>query len=425
VKNFTLSDENIKGEISMVKPKIVILGSGYGGIMTTKNLEKLLKAGEADVMLINKHDYHYVTTQLHKTCAGTASDEKIAMPIRDLINQDKVTFKKATVSSLDFEHKTILLEGGEEVSYDYLLVALGFKVETFGTPGIKEHAFNLRSFRTSKTVFPHILKQFSLYKEDQDESRLTFAVAGAGFTGIEMIGELIEKLPEIAKSYGVPINKVKIINIEAAPTVLPGFDKAAVDYTTQLLIESGVQVMTSTKILEASENYIKVAPGVEIPTKTIIWSCGVRGHDLFEKAGLKTVRGKMQVDKFLRIPNLEGVFCIGDNAMFMKDEKSALPPTAQVALQQAPVCAKNIVATMRGEQLEAFEYHHKGSVASIGGGHAVGVVGPVVIKGKFAAFMKEVIEMRYLFYLNGPAFMIKQFLKRKPLPTNVQIKQTH
>ncbi|WP_318503733.1 NAD(P)/FAD-dependent oxidoreductase [Bacillus sp. T3] len=407
----------------MAKPKIVILGAGYGGIMTSKNLEKLLKADEAEVMLINKHDYHYVTTQLHKTCAGTASDEKIAMPIRDLIDQKKINFKKATVSSLDFNHKTILLEGGEEVSYDYLLVALGFKVETFGTPGIEEHAFNLRSFRTSKEVFPHILKQFSLYKEDQDESRLTFAVAGAGFTGTEMIGELIEKLPEIAKSYGVPFNKIKIINIEAAPTVLPGFEKEAVDYTNKYLIENGVQVMTSTKILECTENYVKVAPGIEIPTKTLIWSCGVRGHELFDKAGLKTVRGKMQVDKFLRIPDVEGVFCIGDNAWFMKDEKSALPPTAQVALQQAPVCAKNIVATIRGEQLEAFEYHHKGSVASIGERAAVGKVGPVVIKGKFAAFMKEVIEMRYLFYLNGPSFMVKQFLKRKPQPTHIQIKQ--
>lgn len=407
----------------MGKPRIVILGAGYGGIMTAKNLEKQLRANEAEVLLINKHDYHYVTTQLHKTCAGTASDEKIAMPIRDLIDSNKITFKKATVDSLDFNHKKILLEGGETVSYDYLLVALGFKVETFGTPGVNEYGFNLRSFRTSKAVFPHILKQFSLYKKDQDESRLTFAVAGSGFTGVEMVGELIEKLPEIANTYGVPFNKVKIINIEAAPTVLPGFEKEAVDYTNKLLIESGVQVMTSTKILEVTENYVKVAPGVEIPTKTLIWSCGVRGHELFEKAGLKTIRGKLPVDKQLRVPELENVFCIGDNAWFMKDEKTALPPTAQVALQQAPVCAKNIIASIRGEQLEAFEYHHKGSVASIGGGYAVGKVGPVVIKGKFAAFMKEVIECRYLFHLNGPTFMIKQFLKRKPQPTEVQIKQ--
>ena len=409
----------------MAKPKIVILGAGYGGIMTSKNLEKLLKPGEADVTLINKHDYHYVTTQLHKTCAGTAPDDKITMQIRDLIDQSKVTFKKATVASFEFDHKNILLEGGESVNYDYLLIALGFAVETFGTPGIKEHAFNLRSFQTSKELFPHILKQFSLYKQDQDESRLTFVVAGAGFTGVELVGELIEKLPDLAKSYGVPFNKVKLINIEAAPSVLPGFEKSAVDYTTKLFIEHGVEVRTSTKILELTENYVKVASGEEIPTKTLVWSCGVRGHELFDKAGLKTVRSKMVVDKYLRIPSLENVFCIGDNAMFMKDEKSPLPPTAQVALQQAPVCAENIVATLRGQALKEFEYHHKGSVASISDHYAVGKVGSVIVKGKIAAFLKQVIEMRYLFYLGGPSLMMKQFSKRKPLPTSVQIKQIH
>lgn len=407
----------------MSKPKIVILGAGYGGIMTTKGLEKLLNSGEADITLINKHNYHYVTTQLHKACAGTAPDEKLAMPIRELIDQNKVNFKQATVATFDFDKKQILLEGGERVTYDYLVIALGFIIETFGTPGIEEHAFNIRSFRTSKAVFPHILKQFALYKEDHDETRLTFVVAGAGFTGIELIGEYIEKLPKLAKTYGVPYEKVRIINVEAAPSVLPNFDKSAIDYTTNLLKQQGVELMTSTKILEATENYIKVEPGIEIPTKTIVWSCGVRSHKLFEEAGLKTVRGKLEVDKFFRVPNLENVFCIGDNAHFMKNEKSALPPTAQVALQQAPVCAKNIVATIRGTELTEFEYHHKGSVASISDHWAVGKVGPVVIKGKFAAFMKQVIEMRYLFQLGGPSLMIKQFRRRKPLPTNVQVKQ--
>ena len=130
----------------------------------------------------------------------------------------------------------------KKVSYDYLVIALGFVMETFGTPGIEEHAFNIRSFRTSKAVFPHILKQFALYKEDHDESRLTFVVAGAGFTGIELVGEYIEKLPELAKTFGVPYEKVRILNIEAAPSVLPNFDKPAIDYTTNLLKQQGVRI---------------------------------------------------------------------------------------------------------------------------------------------------------------------------------------
>ena len=402
---------NNKEMIVMSKPKVVILGGGYGGLLTAKKLEKQLKNGEADVTLINKHDYHYITTMLHKTGAGTMGDNKITLPIRELLDNSKTIFKKATVSSLDFNNQKVMLEGGEAIKYDYLVVALGFDVETFGTPGIAEHAFNLRSFDTSKTTYAHIEKQFSLYNKDQDSTRLTFAVAGAGFTGIEMIGELVENLPKLAKKYNIPASKIRIINIEAAPHVLPGFEKAAVDYSTQLLKDLGVEVMTSKKILECTPEQVKLDGGVVVDTKTLVWSCGVRGHKLFDQAGLQTVRGKVVVDKNLKIPSLKNVFCIGDNSMFMKDEKAALPPTAQVALQQAPVCGENVIASIRGTSLKPFEYHHKGSVASISKRFGVGKIGNVIIKGKVAAFMKHVIDNRYLFVLGGPSLMIKQMVK--------------
>jgi NADH:ubiquinone reductase (H+-translocating) len=406
----------------MNKPKIVILGAGYGGIITTKKLEKLLKANEAEVTLINKHDYHYITTQLHKIGAGTAPDGKIILPIEELIDNEKTTFKKATVNSIDFEQKSVSLESGEKIDYDYLLVALGFQVETFGIPGIDTHAFKISSFRSSKAIYHHIQKQFSLYQEDNDPARLTFAVAGAGFTGIEMVGELVEKLPKLAKTHQVPFEKVRIINIEASQNLLPGFDQDAVTYTTNLLNSMGVEVLTATKILGCTENVVKLESG-QIETKTLIWSCGVRGHQLFDDAGLQTIRGKMVVDKFLRIPSLNNVFCIGDNAIFMKDDQTALPPTAQVALQQAPVCAKNIIAAIRTTDLKAFEYHHQGSVASISDYFAVGKVGSFFIKGKFAALMKKVIEAKYLYCLGGPALIIKQAFSLQNSPVKVTAKQ--
>lgn len=406
----------------MTKPKIVILGAGYGGIITTKRLEKLLKSNEADVTLINKHAYHYITTQLHKTSAGTARDGKIILPIEELINDEKVTFKKATVASLNFNENSVSLENGETIHYDYLLVALGFEVETFGIPGIKEHAFEIRSFRSSKAISNHIKKQFEMYQEDQDISRLTFAVAGAGFTGIEMIGELVEKLPKLANQYQIPTEQIRIINIEASDKVLPSFADGAIKYTTELLKNKGVEVMTSTKILECTDKYVKTDNGI-IDTRTLIWSCGVRGHKLFEEAGLETNQGKVVVDSNLRIPQLENVFSIGDNSIFMKDDQTALPPTAQVALQQAPVCASNIVALIRGTELKKFEYNHQGSVASISDYYAVGKVGTLVIKGKFAAIVKQLIEAKYLFCLGGPSLIVKQLFARRQVSTKATVKQ--
>lgn len=406
----------------MYKPKIVILGAGYGGMITSKNLAKRMKEEEAHVTLVNKHDYHYITTQLHKTGAGTAPDGKIALPIRELIDEEKIEFKKDTVKAINFDDQKVTLESGDILDYDYLVVALGFQVETFGTPGVKEHAFVLRSFRSSKKAYHHIEKQFALYKEDNDPARLTFTVAGAGFTGIEMVGELVIKLPKLAKKYDVPYDKVRIINIEASNDLLPGFDDSAIEYTTELLDRMGVEIKTGSRIVECKENCV-ITDKEEIATRTLIWSCGVRGHHLFEEAGLETVRGKLPVDEYLRAKQYKNVFCIGDNALFMLDEKTALPPTAQVALQQAPVCAKNILASIRNEQLKPFVYHHKGSVASISDYYAVGKVGGIVLKGKIAALMKQVIEYRYLFYLGGPKLMLRQFLGRYHKPTTATVRQ--
>lgn len=395
----------------MKTPKVVILGAGYGGLVTSRQLEKKLRSGEADVTLINKHDYHYISTQLHKTGAGTAADEKITLHIPDLLQTNKVQFKKGTIENVDFKSKQVFLESGEKVKYDYLLICLGFEVDTFGIPGVEENAFKIRSFRSTKAIYNHILRQFAAYKEDRDPSRLTFAVAGSGFTGIEMVGELLEAIPKLCKTYDIPVNETRIVNIEASKTVLPGFDKEAIEFTTNYVKKHGVELMIGTKILECSPTTITLDNGEELPARTLIWSGGVRGNILLEKLALPITKGRIPVDHHLRVMGMEDVFCIGDAAMFMKDEDTALPPTAQVAIQQAEVCGPNIISSLRGEPLEVFEYHHKGTVASIGNKAAVGKVFGLKISGLFAALMKQVIEARYLFVLGGPSLIVKQFFK--------------
>jgi NADH:ubiquinone reductase (H+-translocating) len=407
----------------MSKPKIVILGAGYGGIITSKKLEKLLKSGEADVTLINKHDYHYITTQLHKTGAGTAADRQIAMEIPELINPEKTTFKKGNVTAVDVTKQAVHLEDGETVKYDYLLIALGFDIETFGIPGIKEHAFAIRSFRSTKAIYNQIIRQLSLYKEDKDPSRLTFVVAGGGFTGIEMLGELAEGLPNLCKKYDVPYEEVRIVAVEAAASVIPFFPKESIQYTTEVLEKFKIKMFMSTKILECTPEKVVLEGNIEIPTRTLIWSCGVKGNPIVQNCGLPIEKGKLPVDSFLRVKNRKNIFSIGDCSLFMKDEKNVLPPTAQVALQEADVCAKNMVATLRGGTLKVFEYHHKGSVASIGNFAAVGKVGNFRLSGLFGAFMKQVIEARYLLNLGGPSLIVKQHFGVSKEPVKVTANQ--
>lgn len=408
----------------MNKTKVVILGAGYGGLITSKKLAQLLKAGEANVTLINKHDYHYITTQLHKTGVGTASDERITLNIQDVINTQKINFKKGNISSIKLEEQKVCLDSGEDIFYDYLLIALGFDVATFGIPGIKEHAFEIRSFRSTKKIFHHIQNQLLAYKEDGDSSRITFAVAGAGFTGIEMIGELVEGLPALCKATGVPFHKIRIMNIEASSSLLPGFESDAIEFAEDLLGRQGVEILTSTKIQAYDGMNITIENGKKISTRTLIWSCGVKGNDLIDQLGIPTVNSRIVVEKDLRVPGYNNVFCIGDSSMFMKNEKTAYPPTAQIAIQQALVCGENIVSSIRGKGLKMFEYHHQGSVASIGDKAAVGKIGKFTIKGTFAAIMKQVIELKYLFVLGGPSLVTKQSIKRwHRISTKVFVKQ--
>ena len=401
----------------MHKPNIVILGAGYGGLITTKKIEKILHGGEANITLINKHDYHYITTQLHKVGVGTACDRKIALSIPGLIDDQKTSFINGSVTNIDIDQQVVQLDGGDQIPYDYLVVALGFEVATFGIPGIKEHAFEIRSFRSSKAIHHQIINQLSLYKEDGDLSRLTFAVAGGGFTGIEMLGELAEGLPRLCKEYGVPFEKVKIVGIEAADSLIPFFGKELIAYTSKIMEKHQIEIFTSTKILSCTDEAIQLEGEVNLPCRTLIWSCGVKANSILEKFGLPLVRGKLPVGKDLRVIGFDNIFCIGDCALFMMDEKTALPPTAQVAMQQADVCGQNIVSLIRRKDLTTFEYHHKGSVASIGDKAAVGKVGSFRMSGWFAAIMKRVIENRYLFVLGGPLLILKQtvFLKQEPI----------
>lgn len=394
----------------MKNPKVVILGAGYGGIITSRELEKTLASGEADVTLVNKHDYHYISTQLHKTGAGTASDDKVALSIPKLLKTGTVKFKKAKVEHVDFIEKKVFIDDDKSLDYDYLLIALGFDVDTFGIPGVEENAFKIRSFRSSKAIQHHIQQQFTAFKEDGDLSRLTFVVAGAGFTGIEMVGELIDQLPKLCKKYGISQEDVRIINVEASESILPFFDRKAIEFTSNYLKKNRVELMTSTKIIECKEDAVTLDNGYQVPARTLIWSGGVRANRLLEKWNLELVRGRVPVDEYLRVKGLDGVFCVGDAAYCMKDNNSPLPATAQVAIQQAQVCGPNIAASIRGQNLKPFTYNHKGTVASIGSHAAVGNVFGVKITGRFAAIMKQVVEARYLFVLGGPVFMVKELL---------------
>jgi NADH:ubiquinone reductase (H+-translocating) len=401
--------------ITLRKPKIVIVGAGYGGLMTTVRLQKLVGVNEADIVLINKNDYHYETTWLHEASAGTLHHDRVRYDIRDVIDKSKVDFVQDTVVEINKDEKKVILEKGE-VAYDYLVIALGGEPETFGIKGLKEYAFGITNVNSSRQLREHIEYQFATYnmEEEKNDNRLVIVVGGAGFTGIEFLGELTNRVPELCHEYDVDFNKVKILCVEAAPTVLPGFDPELVNYAVSQLERKGVEFLIGTAIKECTPDGIIVAKGEEEPrvikAETVVWAAGVRGNSIIEKSGFEAMRGRVKVQPDLRVPGFDDVFIIGDSSLVINEEiNRPYPPTAQIAMQQGEVVARNLAALIRNKtDLETFTFDNKGTVCSLGHDDAIGVVFGKKVTGTKASLMKKVVDNRSLFMIGGAGLVLKK-----------------
>lgn len=401
--------------ITLRKPSIVILGAGYGGLMTAVRLQKLVGNNEADIILINKNDYHYETTWLHEASAGTLHHDRVRYDIRDVLDKSKVQFIQDTAIEINKDEKKVILEKSE-VSYDYLVISLGAEPETFGIKGLKEYAFGIVNVNSARQLREHIEYQFATYQleEEKKDERLTLVVGGAGFTGIEFLGELTNRVPELCHEYDVDFHKVKIVCVEAAPMVLPGFDPELVSYATAQLEKKGVEFLIGTAIKECTPDGIIVAKGEEevreIKANTVVWAAGVRGNSIIEKSGIEAMRGRVKVNPDLRVPGHDEMFIIGDCSLIINEEiNRPFPPTAQIAMQQGEVCARNIAALIRDKhELETFAPDIKGVVCSLGEDDAIGLVYGKKLFGGKASFMKKMVDNRALFMIGGPSLVLKK-----------------
>lgn len=393
----------------MSTPKILILGAGYGGLLTTLQLQKKLNYNEAEVTLVNKHNYHYITTWLHEPAAGTASADHARVDLDRIINKEKVNFVKGTVKSIQSEEQTVTLESGEILDYDYLVIGLGSEPETFGIEGLKEYAFSIRSINAVRNIREHIQYMFSKFKQDPDRTDyVTFVVGGAGFTGIEFCGELGDRLPELCEEFDVDPSKVKVYCIEAAPTALPGFDPELVNYAMDVLGKKGIEFKIATPIKQCTPDGVLLATGEEIKAKTVVWAAGVRGNSIVEQAGFEVMRGRVKVDEYLRAPGHENVFVVGDCALIFNEEGRPYPPTAQIAVQEGETLGENLVAIIRGEVAHKFTPHLQGTLASLGKGEGIGQVGSKKLFGSTAAMMKKASDLRYLYKIGGVGLALKK-----------------
>ncbi|MDA8353734.1 MAG: NAD(P)/FAD-dependent oxidoreductase [Firmicutes bacterium] len=394
----------------MALPKILVLGAGYGGLMTTVGLQKELNQQEAEVTLVNLNSYHHVTTKLHEPAAGTLPSEYAKVDIDSVLDRNKVRFIQDKVTQVDPDKKEVQLDGGETLSYDYLVFGLGSAPETFGIKGLLDHAYFIRNLNGARLIREHMEKAFAEYNtlEEKRDDLLTIVIGGAGFTGIEYVGELVDRLPELCREFDIPREKVRLVNVEAAPTVLPGFDKELVDYAVKYLEERGVEFRISTPIEECTPEGVILKGGEKIDAATVVWTGGVRGNPLLEEAGIETARGRVKVDEYLRAPGYEDFFVVGDSSLIFNEEERPYPPTAQMATQQGQYLSKNLVAKLRGGSMQPFSFDLKGTLASLGRGSAIGIAFGKKFFGGKASFLKRVNDWRWFYLIGGLSLMFKK-----------------
>ena len=395
------------------RKKVLVLGAGYAGLQTITKLQKQISADQAEITLINKNDYHYEATWLHEASAGTISYEDLLYPVESVVNQDKVNFVKAEVTKIDRNARKVETDAGI-FDFDVLVVALGFESETFGIKGMKDYAFQIENVLTARKLSRHIEDKFANYasSKQKDDKDLAILVGGAGFTGVEFLGELADRIPELCNKYGVDQSKVKLTCVEAAPKMLPMFSDELVNHAVSYLEAKGVEFKIGTPIVAANEKGFVVKVNDEeqqLEANTSVWAAGVRGSKLMEESFEGVKRGRIVTNQDLTISGYDNIFVIGDCSAFIPaGEERPLPTTAQIAMQQGEHTAKSIQNILEGQPTSEFEYVDRGTVCSLGANDGVGVVYGKDIQGKKAAFMKKVIDTRAVFKLGGIGLAFKK-----------------
>lgn len=357
------------------KPRIVIVGAGFGGV----KLAKLFAKENVNVTLVDRHNFHLFQPLLYQVSTAVLSTDEIAYPVRTFFRENKnVEFFMAKAQGVDKDRKVLLTNHGE-IAYDYLILAAGATTNFFGMENVEKYSYGMKTLQEAVHIRNHVLHMFERANkcEDSEEERrrmLSFVVVGGGPTGVEEAGALTELIAVQKKEYhNLDFDEVSVKLIEATPDVLLMMAPNLRQHTVKVLERKGVDVLLNTQVMDYDGESLKLKDGTEIPTKTVIWAAGVKAVPFIANCGSEVDRGgRIIVNEKLQVEGSENVFAIGDCAHFQHGTERPLPTVAPVATQQAKVAYENIMKLIRGQKdLATFHYKDLGSMATIGRGEAV------------------------------------------------------
>ncbi|EIR3894239.1 NAD(P)/FAD-dependent oxidoreductase [Enterococcus faecium] len=402
----------------MAKQNIVVVGAGYAGVSATKYLAKKLKKEDVAITLIDRHSYHTMMTELHEVAGGRVEPEAIQYDLQHLFARQKnVQLVTDTVIGIDKERKIVKTKLGS-YPFDQLILGMGGEPNDFGTPGVKAHGFTLWSFEDSVRIREHIEKTVAKAAlEPNDELRkamLTFVVCGSGFTGIEMIGELIDWKNRLAKDYKLDPNEITLMVVEAMPTILNMLDRNDAAKAERYLRKYNVELLLNAPIVEVAADHIKLKDGRNILTHTLIWTAGVKGTSDAADFGLEAARGQRLIaNEYMQAKGYEdkNIYIIGDLVFYEEFPGTPTPQIVQAAEQTGHTAAANIVASIKGGEKHKFKGNYQGFMVSIGAKWGVAnLFDKIHLSGFLAIVMKHIVNLKYFFDIRSGYYMFQYLM---------------
>jgi NADH dehydrogenase len=382
----------------MDRPKVVIIGGGFGGLYAAR----ALRDAAVDVTVVDRTNHHVFQPLLYQVATATLAPTDIAAPIRWLLHTQKnIEVLLAEVRDIDPRSRVVRCDGGLELHYDFLIVAAGARHSYFGHDDWEHRAPGLKSVEDAIELRRRWLLAFERAERATDaaerQANLTFAIIGGGPTGVELAG----MLPTIAR-FALPKDfrhidtaSARIVLIEGGPRLLPTFPEDLSAHAERDLVELGVEVRLNARVTNVGDGFVEMG-SERIDARTIFWAAGNAASSLGASLGATMDRmGRVQVHEDLSIAGHPEVFVVGDMAMLESDGKP-VPGVAPAAMQSGRAAARNILHTVRGEGRERFRYFNKGDLATIGRYKAVGVLAGKHLSGAIAWWTWLLVHIMYL-----------------------------
>lgn len=359
------------------RPRIVVLGGGFGGVYTTMHLERLRRGrNDFDIALVNSENYFVFQPMLPEVISGSIGILDTVSPLRRLLPQTQLYIRD--VVSVDLENKSVMLSQGfrprpSVLPYDHLVVALGTVTDFRTMPGLHEHALPFKNLADALHLRNHLIHVFeeAAIETDNELKRqlLTFVVAGGGFSGVEVAAELNDFVRRIAREFtGVTPSELRVVLLHSGSAILDRELTTQLSaYADKILKRRGVEIRLKSRLRTATPDSAILESGERIPTKTLVSTVPSLPNPIIDSLALPKDKGKLATTEFLDVPESNGVWAVGDCALIRNPSGEGFaPPTAQHAIRQARVVANNIVASIRGKKKIIYEFEGLGKMGSLG-----------------------------------------------------------